>query len=339
MIDGPVFVGPHAVARFQQRIAPLPYEAARETILQGLRSGVVEVGAPKPMADGKASVRVMCHLARWRFRLAVVFGERKHGPLPVVVTVLPEMRGTSAGRGKPRREDRPGAVGAPASPSPTHRPRSVAGRFAGRPWTAEEDAVVGAELGERSLAQVAREIGRTPGAVRYRRWKLGRGPRGDVRRGRPWTREEEQFACDHLTTRTREWIAEQLGRTPRGVQQRLCRIHQHARNQDWLSSGAAAEASGYSQQHLSALARRGRLRARRVPGSRDWLFDPEGLPRRSDTPERATPEAPRRRALWTPEEDAAVLGPGASWGEIGARIGRSAFACRSRAWHLRRGSR
>lgn len=280
MITGPAFVGPHAVERFQQRIHRVPYDEARETILEGLASGVRSVTRPKKLDGNSASVHVRCAVRGLRFVATVLFGDRSHGPLPVVVTVRSWMRGTSAGRGRPRRPDREKWTTAEERSrtwtTKDGRAIPIGRRFEGRPWTPEEDEAIRASLGRESLAVVGARIGRTKSAVRYRRWKLGIEPDGS-RWMRRWTPEEEQRAVDLLTTKTKAEIGQELGRSRRAVEQHLCRIHQHARNQDLLTSGQAAEACGLSAQYLTELARAGRVKAQREPGGRWWLFDPEGL--------------------------------------------------------------
>lgn len=107
MIAGPAFVTPHAVRRFMQRVRPgLTYEQALAEIIRGLRDGVRTVKPPRPLSDGTAVVYLRCVGPNSRFLATVLFGDRTHGNAPQVVTVRSWMRGTSAGRGRPRRQDR-----------------------------------------------------------------------------------------------------------------------------------------------------------------------------------------------------------------------------------------
>ena len=79
-----------------------------------------------------------------------------------------------------------------------------------RLWSKKEDQL----LGEAPDAEIARRLGRTPGAVRSRRNALGI----DLRRteGKPWTRAEERL----LGTESDAAIAKRLRRPERGVQLR-----------------------------------------------------------------------------------------------------------------------
>jgi hypothetical protein len=102
--------------------------------------------------------------------------------------------------------------------------------------------------------------------------------RAGWRKTAKYTAEEEFFILTHLTAWPRATIARHLGRTERQIRDWCWRRGQHPRNQDLLTSGEAANVSGRSQQWLTELARSGRIRARREPGGRWWLFDPCGLP-------------------------------------------------------------
>lgn len=100
------------------------------------------------------------------------------------------------------------------------------------------------------------------------------------RRGQPWTVAEAEEVVRRLTTWRLATIARRLGRSEKGVRHWLWRHRQAPTLQDLVTSGLAAELSGYTPQHLTALARAGRVRARRVPGGRWWLFEPTTLPRK-----------------------------------------------------------
>lgn len=92
---------------------------------------------------------------------------------------------------------------------------------------------------------------------------------------RRYTLDEEAFILAHLTCWSRAAIARHLGRTPRQIKDWCWRTGQHPRNQHLLTSGEAARLAGVSQQWLTELARADRIKARREPGGRWWLFDPE----------------------------------------------------------------
>lgn len=80
-IAGDVFVTPHAVRRFQERISPLPENQALAAILHSLR----DVHSVRPAQNGKGlHVRTK---APWRFR-AFIVPPTLPGNAPSVVTVL-----------------------------------------------------------------------------------------------------------------------------------------------------------------------------------------------------------------------------------------------------------
>ena len=78
-------------------------------------------------------------------------------------------------------------------------------------------------------------------------------------------------------TRTCAAIGRKFGRSAYAVYQRSRRLGVWPTREDWVTSGVAAQITGFSQQWLSKLARIGKVRARRVPGGRWWLFDPRQL--------------------------------------------------------------
>lgn len=79
------------------------------------------------------------------------------------------------------------------------------------------------------------------------------------------------------TSRSCKAIGRKLGRSAHAVYRRSARLGVWPTKQDWVTSSVAAEIAGVSQQWLTSLARRGRVRARRVPGGKWWLFDLEAL--------------------------------------------------------------
>ena len=79
---GDVFVTPHAVRRFRERIAPLPENQALAAIIHSFK----DVKSVKPSQNGKGlNVRTS---SPWKLR-ALVMPPTEHGGLPSVVTVLP----------------------------------------------------------------------------------------------------------------------------------------------------------------------------------------------------------------------------------------------------------
>lgn len=93
---------------------------------------------------------------------------------------------------------------------------------------------------------------------------------------RRWTAEEFEFAVSHCTVWSRAAIARHIGRTAIAVRQKLWQHHQAPSKQDLLTSGQLAARMGISQQWLTRLARRGKLKARRIPRGRWWLFPHPG---------------------------------------------------------------
>ena len=108
MIAGPAFVAPHAVQRFRQRILRVEYDQALGAIIRGLDRGVRSVTPMVHLDGGRARCHVRCAVdldgRQVRFVATVLF---TGSGAPQVVTIRSWMRGTSAGRGKPRRPDRP----------------------------------------------------------------------------------------------------------------------------------------------------------------------------------------------------------------------------------------
>lgn len=78
---GQVFVTPHAVRRFRERIAPLPENRALAAIIHSL----AEARSVKPIPNGRGlAVRTQ---APFRFR-AFVMPPAQPGELPSVVSIL-----------------------------------------------------------------------------------------------------------------------------------------------------------------------------------------------------------------------------------------------------------
>jgi hypothetical protein len=104
-------------------------------------------------------------------------------------------------------------------------------------------------------------------------------PRNSEARYTHYTFDEEALIVSRLTCWTRPTIARHLGRTPRAIRGWCWRHGQNPRNQHLLTSGQAAKITGLSQQWLTEMARAGRIKARREPGGRWWLFSPAALER------------------------------------------------------------
>lgn len=69
---------------------------------------------------------------------------------------------------------------------------------------------------------------------------------------------------------------------------------EHVIPEGWVDSRQAAEATGYTPEHLSRLARTGKVRAVRV--GRDWLIDQEDVLRwRAEARPGPKPKAKRTR--------------------------------------------
>lgn len=80
MIEGDAFITPHAIRQFQDRIARIEYERAREIIIQHLREHTVRVTS---MPDGHGAV-ARVRGGDFAFRAVIVPRE----PEPSVVIIL-----------------------------------------------------------------------------------------------------------------------------------------------------------------------------------------------------------------------------------------------------------
>lgn len=90
---------------------------------------------------------------------------------------------------------------------------------------------------------------------------------------RVWTEQEHllvEATVDHWTI---EEQARQLRRTVSSVRHYRERHGFYPTRYGGLTSSGAARVLGKSPQHLTALAREGRISAHRVPGGRWWIFD------------------------------------------------------------------
>lgn len=96
---------------------------------------------------------------------------------------------------------------------------------------------------------------------------------------RRWRPDEEAFVRAAIAYMTVPTIAARLGRTPKAVLRWMERHRVYpTRTGDYVTSGVASRLTGLTPQELTALARERRIRARRVPGGRWWMFDTEDLP-------------------------------------------------------------
>jgi len=98
--------------------------------------------------------------------------------------------------------------------------------------------------------------------------------------------EQERIVVDHITVWRKNTIARKLGKSVSAVRA-WCNAHGISpRKRHLLTSGQAARMVGCSCQWLTELARAGRLKARREPGGRWWLFDPRNLKQLVVAPEK-----------------------------------------------------
>jgi len=75
------FVSPHAVRQFMERISPLPYDEARDAILNGLESNAM---LPKPSHNHDSLyIRV-----RGQYNFRAVVKKMAGRSLPTVITIL-----------------------------------------------------------------------------------------------------------------------------------------------------------------------------------------------------------------------------------------------------------
>lgn len=96
--------------------------------------------------------------------------------------------------------------------------------------------------------------------------------------GRRWSRADDALLRERIAVWPVARLAAALDRTPQAIRARCWRLRLRCASAGWLTSTQAARLSGYTQQHLTTLARRGRIAARRVPGGRWWLFAADSLP-------------------------------------------------------------
>lgn len=96
--------------------------------------------------------------------------------------------------------------------------------------------------------------------------------------GRPWTEAEEALLANSLPYHSLSWIACRLRRTVKACRRYQERHGFYPTNQDLVTSDWASRLTGLAARHLTEAAKCGRIPARRVPGGRRWLFDPETLP-------------------------------------------------------------
>jgi hypothetical protein len=100
-VAGTVFVTPHAIQRFQERIAPIPEDVARAVIIRGLQRAL---GYHQTrLRDGRVAYEVASHHAGFTF-IASVVPNPDPSLLPAVVTILWGSRGQAkpgGGRRKP----------------------------------------------------------------------------------------------------------------------------------------------------------------------------------------------------------------------------------------------
>lgn len=96
-----VFIPDHAVLRFQERIAPLGWDDARQAIRDGCAAPYSVTTGIDPRTGRQ---RWMLRVRREHFFIAVVVASPLPDHLPAVVTVKHGTRGYSQGAGRPRNQ-------------------------------------------------------------------------------------------------------------------------------------------------------------------------------------------------------------------------------------------
>jgi excisionase family DNA binding protein len=74
-----------------------------------------------------------------------------------------------------------------------------------------------------------------------------------------------------------ETIAKRLGRTVYGVEWRSKKLKCWPTKDDLLTTGQASELTGYCTEWLARMAKTGKIKSRKVPGGKWWLFKQEDL--------------------------------------------------------------
>jgi excisionase family DNA binding protein len=97
--------------------------------------------------------------------------------------------------------------------------------------------------------------------------------------GTRYSVEQECLIVDHITLWRKETIARRLGKSRSAVRAWCWRHGINARSRHLMTSGQAAKYVNRSCQWLTELARSGRIKARREPGGRWWLFSADTLDR------------------------------------------------------------
>lgn len=92
---------------------------------------------------------------------------------------------------------------------------------------------------------------------------------------RLWTADEEFILILRRENWKVETIARKLGRTPKAVLMKARKLNCWPTNGELMTSGEAAKISGYTQQWCVKLAKKKKVKAKRTPGGRWWLFSPE----------------------------------------------------------------
>lgn len=265
IVDHPVFVTPHAMARWRERIGPSSDQEIIDAILVAFQTPlrVWRRGEPTNTFLVRANPVVGARLIR---------GEPRKGPWPVVTTIL--VGGTLArqlqsGVAEIRQEE------PPAMPYPRTGRRKLrfpadelrrlyceeklSLRAIGRRFGVEHATIARhlAMLGIRSIA--------TEGPPECH---LSPAKRKQIKQARL------DFLARYAGYRTPKWMAKRLGISVEHCRHLLWQNDIAPTMRDeFLTSGLAAELLGCSQQWVTRLCRRGVLRAHRNPGGKWWLVE------------------------------------------------------------------
>ena len=123
-----------------------------------------------------------------------------------------------------------------------------------------------------------------------------------------WTRAEDKYLREHYLTETKDEMARALGRTPNGVEHRICYLRSKKRltGPEYITGPQAAAMLGRSQTYPYSLAATGKLHPVTVPGGAKKFFLKSEVAAIAETRGRAEIEPPTP-VVWVPLNEAASL--------------------------------
>jgi|GEM_PF-6097731 len=126
-----------------------------------------------------------------------------------------------------------------------------------------------------------------------------------------WTRLEDKYLREHYLTETKDEMARALGRTPNGVEHRICYLRSKKRltGPEYITGPQAAAMLGRSQTYPYSLAATGKLHPVTVPGGVKKLFLKSEVAAIAETRGRAEIERPVAvEKTWSPDKFGDAVG-------------------------------